>query len=290
VSLNESFAGLRAARIAVLVMLAPAFASADDKGRQACFASSEQAQLRRNEGKLRAARRELMVCAGEPCPAQMRRDCAKWLDEVESTLATVVFQARDARGNELTDVRVSADGEQLVDRLDGKPVEVDPGERTFAFETKGRSLERRFVVRAGDRAAKLDVVFDEAPMRPSTPEPHAPPLAPVEGSHARSIVPFVVGGLAVASGAIGTTVAVIGYDHEKSLRRTCAPRCSERDVDILHHQYLAADILFGVAIVSAGVATWLFLANDRAEKPPAPGTLHVAPAVGLGALGLTGVF
>src|SRR5262245_60901937 len=92
--------------------------------RQACFASHEQAQLLRGKGKLRSARAELLVCVRDVCPAPMRNECARWIAEVDAAQPTVVFQAREADGRDLAEVRVLIDGELLVDRLDGRPMAV----------------------------------------------------------------------------------------------------------------------------------------------------------------------
>jgi hypothetical protein len=302
---------LAAALLVQALALCPRGADAEDKRRAACFTSSEEAQLLRNDGKLRAARQQLRVCAADPCPAQMRKDCAKWLGEVEATLATVVIEAHDASGRELTSLHVTFDGERLVDRLDGRPIEVDPGERSFAFSTEdGRSTEQHVIVHAGDRAKKIVVILPSAappdvpspepssagaspaPL-PSDPEPatvasSATP-APVPSSRARpSLGTYLLGGLAVATGGVGAYLAVTGLNRENNLRGTCAPRCNHGDVSGLSRQYLAADILFGVATISAGAALWLFFADAKTPAQPSSGRL--ALSLSLGGVGMTGRF
>src|SRR5215475_7621018 len=96
---------------------------ADDRAE--CAAAAEQGQQLRDEGKYRRAREQMLVCAREACPPPIRSDCGKWLTEVDRDAPTVVFGARDGRGSDVVDVKVSMDGQVILDRLDGKPVLVD---------------------------------------------------------------------------------------------------------------------------------------------------------------------
>jgi hypothetical protein len=298
----QTRAGLAASVIsAALVTFGSRDVRADEKGREGCFAASEQAQLLRNDGRLRRAREAMRICAGESCPSQMRRDCAKWLGEVEATLATVVIDARDAGGRELTEVRVSLDGEAFVDRLDGRPVEVDPGDHVFRFTTEdGRTREARQIIHAGDRLVRIDVVFDAAPppvasaptlAAPPAPPPPTVPVITPSSRRTRSSPPvaaYAFGALALTTGGVGAVLAVTGLYRQSNLGATCFPRCPVSEVDSLHSQYVAADILNGVALVSAGIAIWFFVA--RRSSPPKESALRLVPAVGPGGIGLKGLF
>src|SRR5580765_5052723 len=100
----------RAREVAVLalavVVASPsvgvAAGSNDDK--KACIASSEKAQQLRADGKLLASRQELLVCARDVCPGVVRKDCAKWLGELEDALPSIVLGAKDGKGHDLEDV------------------------------------------------------------------------------------------------------------------------------------------------------------------------------------------
>ncbi len=104
---------------------------------QACIAANERSITLRNEHHLRAARDELVVCAAEACPALVRAECLRHIDEVVAAIPSIVFDVRDASGKDLVAVAVSMDGARLTDRLDGTAIALDPGERTFKFETAG---------------------------------------------------------------------------------------------------------------------------------------------------------
>ncbi len=114
----------------LLVALAIAFAARGAGAtptRAECVSASEDAQLMRIKGQLRAARANLLVCSQDDCPKIVKQDCTGWLDEVDRAIPTVVLGARDARGQDLTDVHVAMDGTSLALRLDGKAIPVDPG-------------------------------------------------------------------------------------------------------------------------------------------------------------------
>src|SRR3954469_9978703 len=71
-----------------------------------CVAAYENAQKERFDGKVRAAREQLLVCAHVTCPSVVAKDCRQWRNEVEAQMASLWVVARDARGSALEDVRV----------------------------------------------------------------------------------------------------------------------------------------------------------------------------------------
>ena len=260
-------------------------APADD--RDACFEAAERSQLLTKAGKLRAARPHLLTCAREQCPSQMRKDCVRWLADVDASLASVVLEAKDARGTLLTDVRVEIDGEPLAERLDGRPIEIDPGEHTFTFVGDGAvRVEERVVIPAAERARRVSVVFGA---REATSAPQAAPApapSPVATSSESSIpiVAYVIGGGAIALAGAGTYFAVSGLQREDELRSSCATRCDEDAVDGLRQRYLVADVLFGLAAVAAVATVWLVVTR------PTKASARLAPNVRPLALGTWGSF
>ena len=135
--------------IGLLLSLGSRGALAEDEAAEevvACVRAAEDAQSQRSAHRLRAAFKRLLVCAQSNCPTVVRNDCVFWLAEVEKMLPSVIFEARDKDGAELTSVSVTLDGEPLVSRLDGLSVPVDPGVRTFRFEHVGSTpIEQRSV-------------------------------------------------------------------------------------------------------------------------------------------------
>src|SRR5262252_6601110 len=71
-----------------------------------CVTTSEQGQADRDEGRYKRARDAFASCSNEVCPVVIRRDCVKWLSELDASAPTIVFVARDERGADLGDVTV----------------------------------------------------------------------------------------------------------------------------------------------------------------------------------------
>src|SRR5207248_403412 len=63
-------------------------ARAESKNRQ-CIAASENGQRLRKEGKLRAAREQLLICGQRDCPTVIRQDCGNWMSEVTASTPPV---------------------------------------------------------------------------------------------------------------------------------------------------------------------------------------------------------
>jgi hypothetical protein len=241
---------------------APRALGAPEKGRDACFEAAEQAQLLTNAGRLRASRPHLLICTREQCPSQMRRDCGRWLADADAALATVVLEAHDSKDQSLTDVRVEVDGEMLVARIDGIPVEIDPGQHTFTFVLpSGVRVEQQVTILGGERAKRLSVVL-ESPDQHST-RPDTRPSSPSPSTRSISLVAYIAGGVAISAGGIGSYFALTGLERENSLRSSCGTRCADDDVDSLRQKYRFADVFFGIAVVAAAATVWVVTRPTR---------------------------
>ncbi len=145
-----------AVALAAVSLPRPAFA--DTKAD--CAKAYEASQEQRSGGKLRAARESLVTCSQTACPAFIKKDCAKWLSEVEGAIPTVVFSAK-AGSEDLSDVKVSLGDQTLAESLDGKAIPMDPGTHTFVFDSaKHGSKELKFVVKEGKKAQNIEIVFE----------------------------------------------------------------------------------------------------------------------------------
>jgi hypothetical protein len=142
-------------------MLLSASANAQDVN--TCVASSEKALSLKKSGKLIDARKELATCAADACPTNVKAECKKRIAEISAMIPGVVFDVKDASGNSVTRVKVSIDGVQLVDHLDGMAVPVDPGPHKFTFEVAGQaSIEKTFLIAEGDKAHRETITLGAA--------------------------------------------------------------------------------------------------------------------------------
>jgi hypothetical protein len=271
---------------------------------EACFSAAEQAQPLMKQRKLRAAAKQLAVCANEACPRAARTDCRNWLAEVARVEPTVVFAAREERpGGEsraVDDVRVTVDGEVVVaSHLEVTAVPLDPGVHTLTFVHAGyEPVEQRLDVREGERDREVDVVFRAPPPAagaaattgrqgatlPVPPPPSPPPDRPLPlppDAPPRASVPFAVYGLAgagvVALGA-GIALEAVGLSARSHLVDTCQPTrsCAPSDVDSARNQVLAGDIALGVGALLFAGAAYVYFTRDT----PAPSSTRTEPAEG----------
>src|SRR4051812_23385078 len=99
-----------AATLLAVVSLSFAERSAHADEKQACLAASEKAQQLRSAGKLGDAREQLNVCGRPECPKLVQQDCTLWMTELLASLPSIVPSAKDRKGRDLVDVRLTIDG------------------------------------------------------------------------------------------------------------------------------------------------------------------------------------
>jgi hypothetical protein len=125
-----------AAFLGAVLTAAPAV-RADPPGIGECLSSAESWVKLKNEHKLKAARAQLLICSAPSCPGEVRNECMKRVEEVNAASPTIVFSVKDLGGNELSQVKVTADGQVVASSLDGSAISVDPGAHEFKFEATG---------------------------------------------------------------------------------------------------------------------------------------------------------
>lgn len=253
-----------AARLVVLSVLLgfPRVALADVA---ACVQAHTSGQREAKAGRLKAASELFASCVSQDgCPDPIRAECAEFYRNTERSVPTVIFAALDEQGADLIQVRVYSSAQVLTESLDGRPIAVDPGEHHFRFELpNGQMLESDVLVREGE---KNRIVSMRAKAAAS-----ATPAPSTEGHEARRKLPtgfWVASSVSAAALASWGVFAVVGYGKQSNLAE-CSPNCgasSRGDYDAMRRDYLIADISLGVALASAGVATWLFFSSDRTTK------------------------
>jgi hypothetical protein len=226
------------AGLAFATLAAEAPARADVK---ACLGAHEKGQQARSSGRLREAREQFLVCAADGCPGAVRTDCARWADDLSNRLPSIVIGAKDRGSRDLFDVKVSLDGTPLVEKLDGKSIVIDPGPHTFKFEAAGMpTVSQKVLVKEGDRARPVEVVFDGGAPVPARAKPEptagpAPKKAPetqAEKSSGAGVLPWIlvgVGGVGVVGGVVYALTAPALPTGCDSTRGTCTRLTGESD-------------------------------------------------------------
>jgi hypothetical protein len=246
---------------------APSVASAD--AGQACVKAFEKGNDLRDGGALRAARAQFVACAADACPKAMRVDCARWLDEVDAALPSIVVGAKDAQGTDLFDITVRVDGETIENIQAGRPVVLDPGPHIVHFErTRGSEIELqdvKVILRTGERNRSVIGTLG-APTKSETP---VQPKNDGAGGGNVPVAAWVFGGIGVVALGSFATFAILGTNEKSRLTLACSPACTDADVSTLRTDYLVADISLGVGIVALGLATYFLLTNKSSSAPAA---------------------
>jgi hypothetical protein len=284
---------LLAFAVVSLVPIVSSQARADKAHAGECGDAYTRAQTLRRDRKLVDARDALRICAQPVCADFIVKDCATWLDQVQSSVPTVVPVATDPEGNNLPGVRVSMDGKVLLDSIDGRSIEVDPGTHTFSFEAQdGTKADKQIVVAEGEKNKHVAVVLERphaaqaaspiAPATASAPAAFGPDVGapPKRGSPLKTagIVTAVVGGVGLTVGAIFGLEAMSKKSDAGCDGLDCPTR---EDVTKLQSaqsdgQLSTAFFIAGGVLAAAGLTIWAL----------APGSVQAAPSVGSNSAGL----
>ena len=224
--------------------------AADAKDNAACKQAYETSQENRKEGALIVARGKLRLCASETCPDVVRSDCIGWLAEVERAIPTVVLEAK-VEGQLAMDAAVTLDGKPFATKLDGRPIEVDPGLHLFVFHKDGRApIEQRVVVREQQKSVLVSASWDT----PRAATASSPPVVDdAGGSGGWRTVGFVAGGVGVAGLVVGSIFGVSALGADKSASRECATStsCTQAGADFAQRAHSDATVST-VAFVAGG--------------------------------------
>jgi hypothetical protein len=274
---------------------APRLARAEPTSKSACLAAYEQAQVQRHDGKLKAALEQLNVCARAECPEAVRADCVPWLGEVDKSVPSVVLEARTEHGD-VTVARVLLDGVLLVDHLDGKAIDLDPGPHTFRFEVDGRdAIEEQVVLAEGQKNRVVLATWTPPVVTPPPPPPETHPVLPPpppadEGPRERPVPVsvYVLGGMGVLGIGGFAAFAGAGLAQKSSLGTSCAPFCASGDLSSAKTLFALADASLLVGVASLAVGTVLFV--NRPEKGAPRTSVWIEPRAGGGAAVLAHTF
>jgi hypothetical protein len=270
--------------LAVAFALVPAgTAFAADPTTEECVAANEKSGPLLHAGKLREARASLLHCSAASCPGVVRDDCIKGATQAEAAVPTIVFEAKDAAGNDLSDVRVTMDGEALAGQLTGTAIEVDPGEHVFAFETAGQTVQKRLIVHQGEKNRREPIAFGApAPARSS----HDAPAETTPGSEGKGLGSQRI--LAIGAGAVGVTGVIAGSvlgllasSRWQQAKNECGAGCApgtpaQDDASSAHSMATLANISFAVGAVGLATGAILWVLSPQAKPATA---LRVAPFV-----------
>lgn len=284
-------------------------AEEDSPSKATCAQAYESAQESRAAGQLQETQKRLSLCARPECPSFVQKDCARWLDEVERELPSIIVKADglDAQA----EVSVKLDGNHVAGALSGSALTLDPGRHELIAESPGRSSVNRIIVAQQGVQNRIVTLEFGAPI---------PPRAPTEleadtGSNGSTLRPYAY--VAWGVGAVGlgafAVLGTLGRADERGLKDDCpsatdvpalvAPGvCLKSQADerksIYEREFVLADVGLVTGILGAATGTVLFiLAATDGESSDAAGTddsarlrLDLAPRPGGGYATVGGSF
>lgn len=302
----------------VIITLLPGSTPLARAAPRECNDALVEGQRLEQASKLLAARERFLACSVESCGKNLPKDCRERYEALLPRIPTVVLEA--GRGDEqLVEVQVSIDGVVVVSRLDGRALEVDPGEHTFVFTAKGESVSEKRLVLESKKGQSVKAAFPVAkveakppvvavptaipeptkPVAPAPPPPatssaptaEAPPKVIDDGaSGARGStqrwVGLVTGGVGLATMGVGGLVGLSARSKASSADCANGACATPADAELRHSavsQAGTATLLVGIgaALVAGGVVVWLTAPSDTAK-----GATRGVTSVGLGPSGI----
>jgi hypothetical protein len=271
-------------------------ASAADPTTADCLAASDASLKLGNEHKLRAERAQLLVCAAQSCPADIRKECLARVDEVNAQIPTIVFSAKEPTGADLSAVKLSIDGEVLAERLEGTALAVDPGEHTFTFEATGQPrLSKKFVVVEGQKDRR-ELISLGAPTEGAAAAAAAT-AAPPEFWTTRRTIGVATGGVGAAGVVLGSVFGLLASSKWTSSKSECpAAGCANHAAAVTDHDSASSmatvsTVAFAAGGIALAAGAVLFFTGGKSQAEM-PASIVVAPTIGAESAGVSaaGVF
>ncbi|MBX3187790.1 MAG: hypothetical protein KF819_12275 [Labilithrix sp.] len=229
-----------------------------------CIDAAETGQQLRSSGRLVAARRAFGACTAPDCPAAIRRDCARWIEDVDAAIPTISVRLEDENGREVSEGKVLIDGEEpSFEPSAGRALPIDPGAHKVTWLRSDGRIEQDAIIREGEH--NRVILLRVAPQVSAPPTKEAPPPA---ASSRSSPWPWIVGGIGLAALGVGSGLWIAGTGERSDLERTCAAAhtCLQADVDASRSKLVVGDVFVGVGIVALAGALYLFLTADEPKR------------------------
>jgi hypothetical protein len=269
--------------LAAIALVAPAVRA----GEAECAPAYEDAQLLRRQGKLVAAREAAATCARPSCPSVARKDCEKWVEQIAREIPSVTIIARETGTGADARARVIVDGAWKPDASAGRAIELDPGPHVVRVEREGDEPAEQTLTLFQGEGGRIVRVELRRVGQPSPP-PREAPMPPPEHSH--TYVPAVVlGGFSLAALAASAALGLSGRSDLSGLRSSCAPNCTDEQVDPVRRKLIVSDVALGIGVLGT-VATIYFIVRPPSTGTSAQTRLELAPSRAGGTLSLRAFF
>ena len=260
--------------IAFAILASSSVAIADTLSKEACVDAHSRGQDARDQGKITLARKLFLTCAQSGCPAAVQGDCARFADDLSNIQPTVNFVARDGNGNDLPNTSVYVDGMLVATQIDGRPVDIDPGNHTVKFSNAGKDEIVTVVIGSGEKGRVVSARFGSATSVSSGGSVSTPVAAKPSGpktTHPKGALLVAISGgvLALAGGG----VVFYGRSQMPSVCDVGTHECAAPPGDPVFEEASSAAGTMNLGFITAGVGVaalagglvWYF-AGAKTEK------------------------
>ncbi len=207
----------------------------------------------------------------------------KHISDLEARIPKVTIK----RGKGAEAASIELDGVRLGVSSIGVPVPIDPGPHTVSAKAPGHEPFSQTVSVAEKDKKTLEVTLKPTPTA-ATGTPTGPVGGeehPLEVKPRSKVLPFIIGGVGVASLAASGTFFLLKNKAISDLNAACGsnhnacPASSKSDYDKAKTYNLVSEITLGVGVAGVGAAVVLHLTGHHAEAKPADKTaLRLLPA------------
>ncbi len=205
--------------------VAPAQPEPEDPVVVSCLASFDASQALRRENRLLGAKRELVACSQQSCPAVITVKCQQWLEEVKASIPSVVVTAVDG-GKDIFDVTVFIDDSNMLEALDGTALELDIGVRKIRAVREDQTRERTVLISKGakNRIIEFDFTPPKPPASPArwVPLPGPAPFDNVSGpGFSLPLLSWLGFGFGLVGVIVGSITGGLAFDRVAELDSQC---------------------------------------------------------------------
>jgi hypothetical protein len=273
---------LSAVAIASGLSVAPAYAQQESPSKASCAQAYESAQESRASGQLQETRERLSFCARPECPSFVQKDCARWLEEVDKELPSIVLYPVGLAPDAAPGATVRLDGKEIPGALAGGPIVLDPGRHELIVERPGEPpITRVIMAQQGvqNRAIRIELGTAEtangagvAELPPDTASSSPSPLRPYA---------YAAWGVGAVGLGVFAVMGTLGRADERALKDECplvatteaevGPGvCDQETIDerqsSYQREFIIADVGLITGIVGAAAGTVLFFLSAPASS------------------------
>jgi hypothetical protein len=202
-------------------------------------------------------------------------------------MPSIVFEAKDAAGNDVSAVTVAMDGELLAHRLEGVPLGVDPGEHQFVFQAAGQpAIQKQLVIRQSQKDRRETIVFAQlgagaAAQGPTpaiasvqgVPDVRAPVLGKPEESGKSRAPAYVIGGIGAVGIVVGVVARAVAFGKKSTIdghcdaNKVCDPT-GMNAVSSARTLQTVSTIALVAGSAALGIGIYLGVSGDRRSETP----------------------